>query len=218
MKASRMTKSIARGVATLLVAILVWLTSVEAQPVTINRVVLILDRYQNPSRLEVGQGPGHPEPSGTSSQPQTSRTGPLDTRSLSLINGSPIVPEGSLLSGISLSSGPQNPVSIIQQGDIEGTICDCGEIIIPGGGFPKWPLLFLGAIPLFFISHDTKPPIPEVLFATTPSPSPVPSASIPAVPEPSSLWFFMGGLAILAIFWRRRIRLHQERVTTEQHD
>ena len=33
---------------------------------------------------------------------------------------------------------------------VEGTICDCGEILIPGG-FPKWPLLFLAAIPLFFI-------------------------------------------------------------------
>src|SRR4051812_6151387 len=207
MKASRTTKSIARGVATALVATLVWQSSVEAQPITIHRVVLILDRYQNPSRVEVDQGSAHPAPSGSSSQRQATQTKPLDTRSLSLISI-----EGSSLSAINLSSVPQNPVSVIQQGDIEGTICDCGEIIIPAGGFPKWPLLFLGAIPLFFISHDTKPSALPAVLPTTPGSSPTPSGSIPQVPEPSSIWFFLGGLAVLAIFWRRRIRLHEVRV------
>jgi len=215
MNASRTTKSIARGLASTLVAMLVWQSSVEAQPITIHRVVLILDRYQNPSRVEVDQGPGHPATSGTSAQRQTTQTKPLDTRSLSLISGNRISIEGSSLSGISLSSGPQNPVSVIQQGDIEGTICDCGEIIIPGGGFPKWPLFFLGAIPLLFISHDTKPSALPGVLPTTPGPSPTPSGSIPQVPEPSSIWFFLGGLAILAIFWRRRIRLHEVRVSTK---
>ncbi|MFL6546996.1 MAG: PEP-CTERM sorting domain-containing protein [Candidatus Udaeobacter sp.] len=210
MKASRTTKSIARGVATALVATLVWQSSVEAQPITIHRVVLILDRYQNPSRVDVDQESAHPAPSGSSLQRQATQTKPLDTRSLSLISI-----EGSSLSAINLSSVPQNPVSVIQQGDIEGTICDCGEIIIPAGGFPKWPLLFLGAIPLFFISHDTKPSALPVVLPTTPGSSPTPSGSIPQVPEPSSVWFFLGGLAVLAIFWRRRIRLHEVRVSTK---
>src|SRR5215211_7007240 len=51
-------------------------------------------------------------------------------------------------------TGERSPIGVddIEEGEVEGTICDCGEIYIAGGAFPKWPLLFLGAIPLFFIS------------------------------------------------------------------
>jgi hypothetical protein len=44
-----------------------------------------------------------------------------------------------------------------ETGDISGTICDCGEIAVPGGGggFPKLALLGLAAIPLAFI-HGNK--------------------------------------------------------------
>src|SRR5215470_1860992 len=30
-------------------------------------------------------------------------------------------------------------VEDIEDGEVEGTICDCGEIFIAGGAFPKWP-------------------------------------------------------------------------------
>ncbi len=57
----------------------------------------------------------------------------------------------SLLSGIAVSSDTSQTIDVGDQGDLEGTICDCGEVTVAGGGFPKWPLLFLAAIPLFFI-------------------------------------------------------------------
>src|SRR6476620_8833268 len=60
------------------------------------------------------------------------------------------------LRGVSQGSMPLasgvSGVDVIEQGDVEGTVCDCGEILVPGG-FPKWPLLFLAGIPLFFINH-----------------------------------------------------------------
>src|SRR5437588_10730395 len=38
--------------------------------------------------------------------------------------------------------GTQGNVEVVDEGDITGTICDCGEIKVPGG-FPKWPFLAL---------------------------------------------------------------------------
>src|SRR6266853_4404240 len=48
---------------------------------------------------------------------------------------------------------PQSDVQVFEQDSVDGTICDCGEIPAVGGGFPKWPFLFLAAIPLLFIHH-----------------------------------------------------------------
>ena len=104
------------------------------------------------------------------------------------------------------SNGPQRGVEIIDQGDVEGTICDCGEITIPGGGFPKWPLLFLAAIPLFFI--DSGDDIDTPTFTPTPTPpsgpTPTPIETPVPVPEPASLLLFGSGLAAFAAGLRRR--------------
>src|SRR5687767_5591014 len=35
-----------------------------------------------------------------------------------------------------LQEGQQGSVEVIEEGDVTGTVCDCGEIFIPGGGFP----------------------------------------------------------------------------------
>jgi len=106
-------------------------------------------------------------------------------------------PADSVLSGVALSGDDaQGSLDVISQGDLEGSICDCGEI--PGvethGGFPKWPLLFLAAIPFFFIHHhcDT--------CEKTPPPTPTP----PGVPEPASMLLMGSGLAALAASLRRR--------------
>ncbi len=81
---------------------------------------------------------------------------------------------------------------VIEEGDIEGTVCDCGEITIPGGGFPKWPLIpLVGVICLTGIC--------------TPDDGCVGNCDKePPIPEPATLFLFGSGLAALGAGVRRR--------------
>lgn len=88
-------------------------------------------------------------------------------------------------------------VETIELGDIQGTICDCGEIVLPKGGFPKLPLLALAGIPLLFLGGDDDIPPIEVF----PTPTPVPETPIP---EPATLLLLGSGLAALGAGARRR--------------
>ncbi|MFL6227931.1 MAG: hypothetical protein ACJ741_04030, partial [Pyrinomonadaceae bacterium] len=63
--------------------------------------------------------------------------------------------------------GQQTNVETVELGEVQGTICNCGDILVPGGGFPKWPLLALGAIPFFFINHGCDNGPCEVIDCTT---------------------------------------------------
>jgi hypothetical protein len=203
-----------RPIAATLIVLLFCRTSVQAGPVSIRDVVLVLGRYQNPSPLElrqVSQSRATPvselngsaqEPSGTK---ETAGKGLPDPPNRNATAPATKNVSDSLLSGIVVRSDqPQGTVSIIDQGDLEGTICDCGEIVV-AGGFPKWPLLFLGAIPFFFIHHsENSGPVFLAARTPTPTPTPQPTPSIPQVPEPSSLLLFVSGLSALAVCRLRR--------------
>lgn len=191
-----------RSVAAILSILLLSGVPTHAAPVAISEVIQVLGSYQNPPELKLrsvsqnissnaseGQGP-----SPLASATQESAAGEVievsDITTVEAESGS------TLLSGVAMSVDPQAGVDVVDQGEVEGTICDCGEITMPGGGLPKWPLLFLAAIPFFFIHGcddcDTSPTPP-----TTPP-------STPEIPEPASLLLFGSGLAAFGAGLRRR--------------
>ncbi len=96
--------------------------------------------------------------------------------------------------------GQQGNVEVIQEGDVTGTVCDCGEFIIPGGGFPKW--LVLGGVPLVCVLADCTPDDdcegPEC------TPCVGPECNPPEIPEPATIFLLGSGLAALGAKARRR--------------
>lgn len=177
----------------------------HAAPVAVSEIIQVLSNYQNPPdlRLRSVSLNSATTASGLRGSVQTPFSQSGTDSSLEIVDstlGAPIAPASdSLLAGITIGSDPQT-IDVIAQGDIEGTVCDCGEITTPGGGFPKWPLLFLAAIPFFFIHGcddcEKEPPPP------TPTPT-------PPIPEPASLLLFGTGLAAFGAGLRRRYSRQQ---------
>jgi hypothetical protein len=105
---------------------------------------------------------------------------------------------------ISTATTPQEGpggVETIEQGDITGTVCDCGEIVVPGGGFPF--LTLLGGVPavcLTGICTKDKECIPGTGDPLCETP----------IPEPASLLLLGTGLAALGAGARRRFRRRAE--------
>lgn len=169
---------------------IIFLTSAAAQaePVRINHVVQTLNGLQgSPELTLISQDPittgtkGSPGPGG-SSDPK------LD----------------SLLSGITIAPAIQQiGVDIIEEGEVDGTICDCGEILIAGAGFPKWPFAFLAAVPLAFIDFDDGCEDCEQSTPTPTPPNPTPFSTTPT-PEPASLLLLGSGLLAFGASVRHR--------------
>jgi hypothetical protein len=168
-----------------------------AEPVRINQVVQTLTSSQGAPDLKlntlVSQDPatkGSTPQSGPRNETAPPTQGPGEPKTDSLLSGVTVTSEGQPLG-----------VEDIEEGEVEGTICDCGELLIAGGGFPKWPLLFLAAVPLVFINEcETCDENPN----STPTPTP-PSNITPTTPtpEPASLLLFGTGLLAAGAGLRR---------------
>ena len=172
-----MRNRVFRPIAAILSIMLLTGVPTHAAPVAISEVIQVLSNYQNAPDLR------------------------LRSETLVIVDstlGAPIAPASDpLFANVAISSDPQT-IDVIAQGDIEGTVCDCGEITVPGGGLPKWPLVFLAALPFFFVNDcedcDTPPP------PSTPTPTPPPTPT----PEPASLLLMGTGLAAFGAGMRRR--------------
>ncbi len=173
----------------------------HADQVRINNVVQNLSSLQGTTNLQLTLVSQDPATSGNKGS-SVSTAGPRnDTASVSndpkldgLLIGSPIISDNKI--GID---------DISEEGEVEGTICDCGEILIAGGGFPMWPLAFLAAVPVAFIDFgeecvdcNQSTPTP------TPTPSPSPGSTPTPTPEPASLLIFGTGLIAVGAGLRRR--------------
>ena len=191
-----------RSIAVLLTVLLLANSPVQAGPVTMGEIMQVLGNFQNPPDLRISQGPATSQKSSTS--PQSSHPG----------NTSVVVTHAdSVLSGVVVETNAQDPVNITIEGDIEGTVCDCGELLAVAGGFPKWPLLFLAGVPFFFLDKDKDD---ECITCEQVTPTPTPTPQTP-VPEPGSLLLLGSGLAAFgAGLRRRRMKAKLEQETTEE--
>jgi PEP-CTERM motif len=177
---------------------------VLAEPVRINQVVQTLTSSQGTPDLRINTLV--PQDPGTSTKGGAKQSGPRNdsASSQSGINTDAGIPDVAIT-----AEGQKLGVEIVEEGEVEGTICDCGEILVAGGAFPKWPFLFLAAVPLVFINHcdecdDTPNSSPTPTPTPTPPNLPTPTPTPPGVPEPTSVLLFGTGLAAFGAGLRQR--------------
>lgn len=180
------------GVA-LISIILLSSTPIYGSPTAIREVVQIIVSGHHPPRLRLNLPPHYADPRNDIFQQPSERPKEKIAPAAANSKNSP----DSLLCGATVSSDAAgSDLSMIDEGEVEGTICDCGEIAPLGGGLPKWPLLFIGAAPLFLI-HGCRE-------CETPTQTPSVPPTTPHMPEPASLFLF--GLALLVFASLRRQR------------
>lgn len=186
--------SVGRLLPATLIMLLLTAVPALAEPVKINQVVQTLTSSQGALDLRLNTLAQDPA-KGTQQQGESVAKAPPQTGKTESIISSVIV----------TAEGKSIGVEDIEEGEVEGTICDCGEILIAGGAFPKWPLLFLAAVPVVFINDcddcdensDSSPtPTPTPPSKLTPTPTPT--------PEPASLLLFGSGLLAAGAGMRRR--------------
>ena len=165
----------------------------QAGPIQFAEVVHVIGNMQHGTqRQELRLRSVTQEPTTPVSDPAS---GSLKVASLDSTASAATVEPLSLIAGTQVPQQQgQGNVEVIEQENIEGTICDCGEIPSAGGGFPKWPLLAL--IPLICVTG--------ICSGDEDTPTPTPTIPEEPIPEPASLLLFGSGITALAAGVRRR--------------
>src|ERR1700732_4535421 len=202
-----------RPIATFISLLLLVAVPAQASPIKFADVVNVMGDLQNGGQLQrirlraVSQDPSVSRTTDGASKSSAASVAPVAEGDTQLASSTKVAGietlAPTLVAGTEVSpQQPQGDVQVFQQDNVDGTICDCGEIPPVGGGFPKWPFLFLAAIPLLFIhhhNHNNECPTCNTC-PTCPTPTPTP----PQVPEPTSLLLFGSGIVALTAGARRR--------------
>ncbi|HEV7859983.1 MAG TPA: PEP-CTERM sorting domain-containing protein [Pyrinomonadaceae bacterium] len=198
---------------------------VHASPLTFADVVHVMGNMQyggqNPQlRLRTVQQQGSTPTGGTNAATQTNSSNGSKTSGGNSTTTTAGTEPSSLMQGTQTPTTQTPKVDVVQQGDVEGTVCDCGEVRLPAGHFPLWWLAGIPAVCLTGICTKDKPKCegPNCT-QCIPKAGEDANCQTTTIPEPASLLLFGSGLAALGAGARRRyhrIKLaKQESVATE---